>query len=1422
MRAINTFEGGVVQTIDPHKQAPNTMRYALNGRIMYNTDMNFGNPGDDGNEDGNTYFAASRRGMSFAFCTDRGNLKISELCAGYEIMGMEDIGEALIVISTTGSTGNAQIGILTILDDLTNVNYKILFDDKNDPNGDKLRIKKASEPGAKQVKISYVSESSFIKRIYFNDGYNQERCLNLMLAYQQTACNPAPCDNLSTLTPIHVEGSSCGLSSATYPKHLSVHHMDSRMDLVYPRIKFKQRINGALKRGVYQYAIRYKSRDGHRSVWSTITKHIVVTGTHYPNNPEYLKPVAAAPFNNANGFSHHNRFMSGTDNDSITDDGIRLDIKGLDQRWNSFELAYIYSKTDLVSHEANVFYTYDEACGSTPMPSIISVDHKDHTGIPIAFEEFNQRYETILSQEDMVQNKNRMYRLGAELPPEVIPVLTGATITPKFRYLRADETLEPNFVSRANPKTGKNDGDPLTNSLPKTTNIGLTNFTGSTELYDVIDDYVHYKGQQVEHLLAGYWRGETYGIGVLFRDRKGNPLFVHHIKDVTFPQQYETSNGESCSLTKLDTGRWELRIMGMSISGIKIPKKCLRDKFGKLNVSGFEIVRTKRNAKILHQGIIYPVINVGVGCKNSLGKGEDLQPYIRNKPMPFLKNKFDLEYDEGVYHRISADLQGNEHYILRDDVEGSWIPFIRNKEKAIGERITAYPAYSMYASPDVMFEDNFDFLKDTDRIKHVGTVHRGYTKNEIPLIGSGFPSRNINQHNYTKSYSTINQEGNPALIEYGRPKIGSESNLKFAERMTESWFEKKGIDPDRTDMTFRNGFLDVAIADQAAFYPPGSGAGTTAHKLAYGVGVKNTLFLGSTSFEHVDIHYGDSEVSYRIVNYMRPNSSYYTEDGENSFDSRSYISTGHFQPLTEAILATVTQDADNYTFNEIEVWGGDCFVNFFDWTTTLSQSKFDCDQGQAAVSFEGDLDVYNCNNIRGDRNIGYKDYSYSRIVPLESKYNVALRYGRTFASAATMPQETFCDNEFLQYSGGINDKQQESFDINRVLLHEENIQFFSVKPQEIKLVSSKSSSVYVSEQKTYSELDDSYRKQKVNNYTDLDGAKGKGVALVTSFGYIYVFQEFGYGILRAAERAIVPSTVGELILGTGKELDGADYLSSEVGCQHQSSIISFDNAIYWIDAAKGLVCRHGQSGREDISDTQLLHDFVAKELLYFDNRLAELAATGDINIIGGFDHNSKDVFFTFKSVNPNAALKKNLTKTVAFNKAISAVHGFFSFYPHLYGSHRKLMLVIDPASTRSIYVHGKGRFGHYFGQYHKSVLEFYVNDRFQQEKIFDTARINMEQVGAKRIGEIVLLTQSSRHVLYYQQSNIQVDSRFKFRGSYLEFPLFQYRASQLPRLHDQVMMVRITIDNQNQAIDNQDIGVAITNFETNYRLSNKI
>lgn len=1371
-RIINTFSGGQVQDIDPHNQKNNTARYINNGRVRYNVSDDSSLPVNE----------RSRRGMTFAFSNEKGNYNVNAVCNTYETVGFKDVGDSLLLFSTQGSGGYSQIGVFTISDDLSETSYTILYDDRNDPNGDRLNLKTLDEDGARILEVEYCDENEFIKRVYFNDGYNQERVFNLQLMYQEYNC-VTDCEAITTLTPYHVASSPCGKSSAPYPKFLSVHAFDSRMDLVYPVIDFKQRIDGFLKRGVYQYAMRYVAKDGHKSTWSLITRHIVVTGTHYPDHPEYLHNVAGS------GYSHHNREMSATNNDASTNDGLRISLTGIDTRWDSFEVAYIYSKTDTVSHEANVFYVYDNQCGAVPMPESVNIDHTQHTGYPVAFAEFSQTYQTILSQQTFVQKQNRLYRGNLELLPPFDVEGKTISIKPKFRYLLADETLEPKFISKANPKTQKNDADVLTNSQPVTTSFDIDTFNGNSRTIEINDDYNNYKGQQVEHSLAGYRRGDTYGYAVVIYDRKGNPSFAYHLDDYTFPEQYDISEGEECSLTKSINGRWNLRIMGASISGLKIPKKCIYDKFGKLNVSGFAIVRTENSGKILHQGIILPCIDYSVGACGTIIS------HVQAAPHPLLSNKFFYEYYDGTNHRMDSNALLIRHTSQED----------HNREEC-SDYIDAIMGYGMYYSPDVMFEGQFNLQKDSDVIKHVGSCHKAYATNEIPLDGSELGSPTYNHHRYTKSYDTslAKVNGNtPYYTTYGRKKVGEESRLQFGFLVDQSQLYKENFDEFRTDMTFLNSDLDMLLPI----------TGGPNRKVGFGVGVNNSVVLGMKDFEHVDITYADSTSSYRIVNYIRPKPGYVTPDGDNSFDVRKYISTGHFQPLTADVVANAEAyaqdkgDDENLWFDNIEVWGGDCFVNLFDFTRIVPETIENCDQEDNMALVSGaEIEYLNNGSM-------YKEFATSMIVPLESKYNLALRFGRHFAKNATYAQQAYCDNTKLQFAGGIMSLQPENFDINRVLLHQENIQFFSTKPQDIRLVSTKRSSYYASMQKVYSELDDSYRKQRVFDYYDLQGNAGDIVKFITLFNYIYCFQEFGYGILRTAERAIVPSSAGELLLGTGKDLDGIDYISTEFGCQHAASIFKFKNAVYWVDARRGVISRHSQAGKDDLSNNYGLHDATTIWCPYFDRR-----TTPDTAIIGGVDYENSDVFFTFISQRMDLP-----SRTIAFNEDLNIFHGDKPFIPSLYVNHRNLLFTVNSAinDKHRLYLHGHGKYGQFYGVYYKSVLEFIVNPNAAFAKVFDNGRINIEQSGVKRIGKIYLETEESSHELYGQQSNVISDSRIQFKEGLLRFPYFELNAKK-PRLRGQYLIVRLEIDNQNQQIDGEDIPVRITSWETTYRFSARI
>lgn len=1367
-RFINRFTGGMVQDVDIHYQDPSTYRYSLNGRVLYNS------------KEGSTLSNLIQDGSSMAWVNEKGNTFAFAICEGFEAVGKVRTRDGILILSTNGT--ESHIGIAKQGGDSGNYFYDILFSDRSDPNGEKLNFRKPSEV-KREVDIVYVYENENSETIYFADGYNEERALRLNSLYQGFSCDSS-CGDSST-TPFHNDNGSCGEPLNAYPPFLSVHGMASRMDLVFPKIKFQRRIDGTLKRGVYQYAVRYTHPAGHKSVWSYITRHIVVTGTSYPTHPEYLGPTSTFP----SGYSHHNREMSVTGNDSITEDGIRLEINNIDTRWTGIEVAYVYSKTDAVSHEANVFFTINGNCGRDRLPSSLIVDHVNHTGVPVGFDEFNQRYETILSVDTLIDRENLLFRGGVELLPEIKIDTSSATVAVKSRYFNPDETIEPVFQPRANPKTRKEDGDPLTNTRITTKTVSISTFGAFTEQYGIYQDYESYKGQQFEHLFTQYMGGETYGFAAVAWDRKGNPLFATHIDDFTFPEQYETVDGEDFTLSRRNGANYDLRIKGLTISNLKIPKACLYDKFGRLNISGFSIVRTDRVGEVMHQGIVVPVV------ENTINDGGDKKTQQMIKPHPFLSNKFDKPY--------MGDLYGTNHEFI-DTINGRKFYMVREEASTRYDAVDSMAGYCMYFSPDVMVEETFEFL-DIDRIKHVGTCHRAYTKDLIALWGSrgnartinGTGTNEINDHYYAKCYNTdlSRANGDPELSgKYGRSRVGEESRLKFAELIPAHDTVLEKFDKDDTILKFKNGDIWTLVPN-----PNGSFTGSYAWKRGNASGVRNSLLLGMMDFEHIDIWDNQSSASYRIVNYLRPKNTYITPDETSGFDARQYQSTGHYQPITPQILSLADQDADNYIFNNVEVWGGDTFVNLFDFTRVVPEGIRDCDNTNRMARTDG------ASGIKYDNDkLTYKEHASSMIIPLESKYNLALRFGRHFAKNATYPQNTYCENVDMHFNNGIMTLQPESFSINRVLLHQENIQFFSVKPPGQKIINRKDNSIYYSDNKTYSEEEDSYRKQRVLNYIDIHGANGKITGMVKSFNYIYLIQERAYGILRTSERAIVPTTTGEVLLGTGSELSGIDYISTDYGSQHPQSIFQTQNSIYFWDVNNAMIVRHSQAGRDEMSDTKGLHDFTKFKSL-------ELKQGG--NVIGYYDKENDDIGFSLVSNEEVLSLK--------YNTELTKFHGYYSYAPDLCLYDDLNLISANRVKKNEFYFHNKGKYGQFYGVYYPSVLRFIVNPNFNYNKYFDNMFVNVNKGGQIRIGKVKITTEDQVQELTYQENGVVTDKRFDFRQSQLRFPLRE-KAIGVPRNTGDVMTIEITVDNENQEVDNQNKQVVILAAETTYRMKNRL
>lgn len=1363
----NTFSGGMVGDIDPHEQPNNTYRYAIGGRLVYNDTYNNSQSLDENSKDGKTRSFVQAKGNKFAL----------SLCHGYQAIGSTETREGAVIYSTNGVFG--EIGFLIVNDNVHATGfakYITLFNDRNDPNGDRLRFDIDH-----YISDSFsVYEDENIERVYFTDGYNQKRVINLKLFY----------DSLGR--PYHNQINPCS-SSSTYPKHISVHAFDERMDLVFPRIKYSRRIKGTVKSGQYQLIVKYLSKSGHSSVWSFDTRPLFVTDQKLDGSIN----IAGTNYPNAYKVNHHNRTMGASN--VMTEEGMRWLLRGLDTRWDQIKVGYIYHSDNSSFEEINEYRIYDITS------SDMVVDIVAHTGIAINPEEINQRHETQLSVGSTAQQENRTWDANIELLPDMSIELANVTIKPVIRGYKADESIEPQFTQIFNPISGRNDNDPATNSYTKSTTIELTNFAGNVEQYEIFDDYENYKGQQFSHLLKGYFRGETQPFAFLFLDRKGNPLFAQHIQDFTFPEQFETTdkngNPTDWTLSRVDTDqKYNLRIMGAIFSNIQIPADKIIDKFGNLNVSGFMIVRTKRIPTIAAQGIL---VNVTATNNGSTETENDILAH----PQEYWDNSYFLK----SFPYMTAN---NYQYIAQDIFKGS---DYENFNSPNYSELVGISSFANFHSPDILIQESLereDITKEQmlgGQLQKVGFVHKAYSERVRYFL----------DHFYTKAYRSTPQDWDleREKIINGRTKIGSKTRITLAILHDQSPLHRYvKFDPDTAD------FLDYAPNTQVFLF--------NNDKISKATQQPNSVIMKLRDWKMVDSIEGpNSRVSYPIVNWKITPDKYYGSEGEeesgesNSLDTRRYFSTGHYQPITRDILNTVKKtykpdgSVDKYIFDDVEVWGGDCYVNLFDFTRLYPEYS-------------------NC--VKDDDN-KYPDYSISMITPIESKYNLALLYGRRFAANGVFPQQVSCGAAENRngLNNGITTGQPEDWSYNRVLLVEESVKFYFPKPsRDTKIVSKQDSTIRWSPKKIYGEYEDSYRQKLVNDYISVDGSFGPIQKLINGFDYLYVIQERSFGSCLTRSDRFISTDAGEIAVTSGAAIGGIRYISKEYGTQHPNSVISYNNRIMFTDALKGKIVMFSQSGLGIASDDDLMRDPIAMKSIYLDSPITHKDGNF-VDVIAGIDKENEDYLTTMvfdgipRDLQPGNSDKSDEVKsfTIAFSGKLNKWHSYHHFIPKIYINIKRYLFTPDPDVNKSadLYIHNHGLYGNWYNKFYSTFLEFIVNPNASSAKVFDNAVINVNYDSFIRIKKITCSVNDNIHNINVTLNPGSVNGQLiinervaRFIEDSLRVILFEVNTKQSaekPRLRGHFMKVLVEIDNSQQNIDGIDKQCSLSTFDTVFRIS---
>lgn len=1143
----NVFSKGLSQDQDPSNVSPYSMTDNINGRIMFNKK--------------GTLDWVENKGNSFSFTldADSGNETVGYLPIGYAGDGNIKIIFSVRSEPDTSAPGNpvySEIGILG-LDKDGNGFYETLFNDQNDANGDLLNFNLEN-----QITARFLYENDELLRVYFVDGV-------------KPTSNPP---RVFTFRFDNTIGAQRNDVSAYEAVSDTVHKIDSQSEFQAGIIKYVQSLSGGILTGVYQYTYRLLTNEGYATPWTTPTEKIFVTSDQVTST-------------NWNEYE-----MEGSGQDSGK--GNRIEVKGIDLRYDRIQVAYIYSQTNTEILESAIFVDTPV----NPLVSSVEFDHLSNNGEPIVIDEIAQRFQGIKKAKTLDIKDNTLYygniveNLFSITDDEIEDVLSGLDIIPKFRDMRSD-------ITSINPGA-----PPLTNQSIITGTIDKTMHNGVTETYDVVNDYTNYKGTQVEHLFKGYFRGEIYRFAIVFYDKIGYPYFALHLADFTFPNQHETnyswerlkqdgtiiSGSGSLAQPAVPTNDYfdaslnsgsiinsdadynalnsYIRVMGIDVSGIDISG--IKDR-----ISGFAIVRTDRDETILNQGLILPTV-------------VDAADGNITRPLPCAHQRFDT----------SGNYFGVQEY-------NGGIP---------SRRFTLRPNLSIYYSPDVFFnQNNKPTTQTNDRLKLIGSCYKASTTNlsELDLSG-GYNGAHLTHIGgddrspcvISKWYRSKNTYHNAGDVL--RPPYGSEANIvyDFIVNFASEVNDYEGFLDFHNSTTYRvdsypntEGFgADVAEREdyrgwgaKATVYKHGNFSSTSGAVFAYTAG------SGSYGF--------DTQAGSLICNYVRTNSNPYGGLNLTSLTNTIFYTTGHFQPIGNSDFTESGTDI----YDNIEVYGGDCYLDYFGFLRTYGR-------------FEGTLG---------------EDVSYGIVFPFESKINHTLRnapstHNPMYTDVGARPWQEFDNPGSTNFPNGLFTQNagatelKEEFNYNDVLTFTENLKFFNAKPIDVLSVDEFPVRWRNSPKKFLGDPIDTFRQFEVNDFDDLTGSHG---AIVTSTKFnnqIYSWQETAYGRLRAYDRAALETeNVGSLTTGVGPSLDGIDYIDETVGCQNQFALVNTGRSIYWPDVFNGKLMRFAANGQGFLSDIKGLHNFFDNELSNFLHKDNPANKNG---IWGSFDANNRDVLFTFQ------------------------------------------------------------------------------------------------------------------------------------------------------------------------------------------------
>lgn len=768
------------------------------------------------------------------------------------------------------------------------------------------------------------------------------------------------------------------------------------------------------------------------------------------------------------------------------------------------------------------------------------------------------------------------------------------------------------------------------------------------------------------HKLRTYKRGEVYRFGIQLFDKRGRSSFVKWIGDIKIPDHLDKNPIQDDGVINYINILFNVSNLPETIQGYRI----------------LRVQRTNYDKTILSQGAVTATMT------------DQEDPGFDNMPGYFFRNKRNLDllpHIDSVSHGTTLNNpKENTKYYDRP------IRLLHNQRLGVastndGDDLNLQLEIDS-GEPKIATTEELRYLVDSNLCnfyapEFLRTPQEFSTGDKLKIIGLAKATAATSYRNFFTSNGSEASRGpefdtqpNGVLILNARDGDSDDSRRqgRYIGETASSWETRINAYTRRfSGLSYLGDGTISEIDGKPVMVGPNQGV------IIYDSDTSNTKKFRQDTIVQVGGDDGNFKALHATSALLKLPDNIYLENitpdlasGDNEYE---------YAPIAEILRKVPNQ----YGGNTYEARQRNTYIPVGDYST-----------GSESRVYNGDTFIQKFNFLRTFKLEDTTIYTAEVIsIPLETSINLDLRYD----VAASRLQNTDANEETFY---GWNDVyQQESTLIKGIS-----------KPATFREVEDFSSRIIASKLKILGEEIDSFTDISQNDYIDLDTQHGRITGVINYNDEVFAFQRSAVSFISINPRAVISGGDGvPTELGSGKLLDRFKYITTKSGTVNKWSIIDTDAGIFYVDVLNRTI-NFLQQSDIPVSTIYGLYNKVQNHIEKYENELRVDNPFSSTGILCAYDHNTKDIYITFKNSEDSF--------TVAYNGIVQGFTSFYDFIPNLFMYNNGDL--ISSNNGKSFYQHNIGDRGMFYDTLFPSYVERVINPEAPDTKLFTNIEFTSE------------------------------------------------------------------------------------------------